>query len=77
MSSFDFDSFAQDESFQSQINDLMQPIQDQGDPELANRFADLRRRHKIENEEDPPPNFHFVIGWAFKVNQCGKYKLFS
>ncbi len=57
--SFDFDSFARDESFQSQINDLMQAIQDQGDPQLANRFADLRRRHKIENEEDPQPNFHF------------------
>jgi hypothetical protein len=61
MSSFDFefDSFAHDESFQSQINELMQAIQLQGDPELANRFADLRRRHKIDSEEDPPPNFHF------------------
>jgi hypothetical protein len=55
MSSFDCDSFAHDESFQSQINDLMQAIQDQ----LANRFTDLRRRHKIENEADPQPNFHF------------------
>jgi hypothetical protein len=59
MSSLDFDSFARDESFQSQINDLMQAIQDQVDPQLANRFTDLRRRHKIENEEDPQPNFHF------------------
>jgi hypothetical protein len=32
MSSFDFDSFTRDESFQSQINELMQAIQLQEDP---------------------------------------------
>ena len=59
MDTFDFESFAREESHQAQFNDFMQAIQENGNPELANRFADLRRRHRIENEEDPQPNFHF------------------
>ena len=56
---FDFNNFARDEALQSQISELMDAIQEQGDPALRERFANLRRRHKIENEEDPPPDFHF------------------
>ena len=58
-SGFNFNDFARDEALQTQISEIMDAIQEQGDPALRERFANLRRRHKIENEQDPPPNFHF------------------
>jgi hypothetical protein len=56
---FDFNDFAQEEAFKLQLNELMDAIQEQGDPALRERFDNLRRRHQIESEADPPPNFHF------------------
>ena len=56
---FDFNDFAREEAFQGQLNDLMDAIQEQGDPALRERLDNLRRRHRIETEADPPPNFHF------------------
>jgi formate dehydrogenase maturation protein FdhE len=57
---FNFSEFARNEAFQAQINDIMSIMEDQADPAILARFANLRRKHKIETEEDPPPDFHFM-----------------
>ena len=44
-SGFNFNEFARDEALQTQISEIMDAIQEQGDPALRERFTNLRRRH--------------------------------
>jgi len=57
--SFNFHEHSRESALQTQMNELMQAIQLGGN--LGERFDELRRRHKLDEQQAPVPEFAFRL----------------
>ena len=57
--SFNFHEHSRESALQTQMNELMQAIQLGGN--LGERFDELRRRHKLDEQQAPVPEFQFRL----------------